>query len=215
MKLLRVLSLIFLLKAHVAQPAYLRQAQRQLDQNVPELNVYADMELSTKRGSIFCLWRKRNDILDKVATGFDEAVGRTRFAGKLNLVTETGCSRLLEADDAAELETKSREFSNGQRSLWWRRLVVDIFRGPARCRLCNADNSDPALFFADPTESAEPVSDPYDPPDVQTLLNGLAIEIGAHLSSKLQLEVDCLRYFDPSVTVNLTIANDNSTDCGN
>ena len=193
MKLLRVLSLIFLLKAHVAQPAYLRQAQRQLDQNVPELNVYADMELSTKRGSIFCLWRKRNDILDKVATGFDEAVGRTRFAGKLTLVTETGCSRLLEADDAAELETKSREFSNGQRSLWWRRLVVDIFRGPARCRLCNADSSDPGTFFAeDPTEPAEPVSDP---PDMQTRLNGLAIEVGAHLSSKLQLEVDCLRYF--------------------
>ena len=141
MKLLCVLSLIFLLKAHVAQPAYLRQAQRQLDQDVPELNVYTDMELSTRTGSIFCIWSNGNDILDKVATGFDEAVGRTRFAGKLTLVTETGCSRLLEADDAAELETKSREFSNGQRSLWWRRLLdkfFEVLRGAVSATLTTA-----------------------------------------------------------------------------
>ena len=214
-----------MMKARVVQPTNFRQRQTQQRQEdsaaiaaIENMNVYANVQLSAKRGSLYCIWKKRNRIIDLTTKGFDEAVGRTRFAGKLNIHRDSGCSRLLQAHNADELEAQpnnnnKRGFDLGQRALWWGRLVVDIFNGPVRCRLCSRDGDDPEILFATTSElSSEPVRRPshrnQDKRNAQRLLNGLAIDVGAHLTSKLQLGVNCLKYFDPVVTVTLSTTED-------
>lgn len=164
---------------------------------ISDAYVTVGMKLSTKQGSTWCTNRDADKIENLLKKGFDEAVGMTWLAGKLALTTSPTCGGNFRLLEALNDEEALHDEGGIQRKLV--RLIVDIYRGPGRCRMCapdDGDNGEDGTF--------------------QIALNKVAIDIGAHLTSKLQLEGGCLKRYDPKVTVSLVLASKTAVmnDCG-
>lgn len=200
-----------------------------------------------RRGGRRCLERKHDKILAILNKGFDEVVGRSKFAGQVSQANEEGngicdddSTRRLRQDDTVEdvqsgslhwdmtagsrqrrglrrssTTPRNRPVPTKTRHLGLRTTFPEhLFHGGFRCRLCSED----ALDTSNPVDPSNPDIDERRPSTISQELESLAADMGAHLTSAMQLSgMRCVTRGRPLVKVTLRIrdAQEASRTCGN
>lgn len=176
-------------------------------------NVYFTVDLALQLGQSGgrkCLERNHDRIVNMLNTGFNEAVGQSRFAGDISTVNDnddvgfcdddTGSRRLgvgRQHESGNQTSTERGGHTRGGTDVDSKNLRVVFpeldFHGGFQCRLCQPEMEDRSS-----SRGGGPTIQP--PATMDERLDELAVDVGAHLTSTLQLSgIGCLVRRKPTV----------------